>query len=400
MKRIIVVGGSLAGHEAAQCLRSLGYGGQLAVVGAEIHRPYDRYPLSKAYLADELERAGLDIEPEDLDVDWCLGKPATGLDLAGRYVTIDGADRAPFDGLVVATGSRPRVPFPLRLDDTGVFVLRTVEHGTALRAALAGPPCRVVIVGGGLIGAEVASVARTAGHVATLVDSSPTPTSRALGHQVARHLCAVHIERGVRLVPNARVSALDVHAGRVRGVQLHNGEGIEAEVVVIATGTRPNIEWLRTSGLAISDGLLCRDTLHAIGSEVVVGAGDVVQAPHPALDGESVRLEHWASTRHQAMIAARNLLSGPSLARPQSELPTFGTTIHGVKIRVWGFPSHAESSRVVWGSLRDSEAIVAMHRRGRLVAAVAVNADERLTLLRDSWAGDSAAVAAAVTERG
>ncbi len=258
----------------------------------------------------------------------------------------------------------------------------------------------MVIVGGGLIGAEVASVARTAGHVATLVDSSPTPTSRALGHQVARHLCAVHIERGVRLVPNARVSALDVHAGRVRGVQLHNGDGIEAEVVVIATGTRPNIEWLRTSGLASSDGLLCRDTLHAIGSDVVVGAGDVVQAPHPALDGESVRLEHWASTRHQAMIAARNLLTGPSLARPQSELPTFGTTIHGVKIRVWGFPSHAESSRVVWGSLRDSEAIVAMHRRGRLVAAVAVNADERLTLLRDSWAGDSAAVAAAVTERG
>ena len=100
------------------------------------------------------------------------------------------------------------------------------------------------------------------------------------------------------------------------------------------------------------------------------------------------------------MIAARNLLSGPSLARPQSELPTFGTTIHGVKIRVWGFPSHAESSRVVWGSLQDGEAIVAMHRRGRLVAAVAVNANERLTLLRDSWAGDSAAVAAAVTERG
>ena len=162
-------------------------------MGAEIHRPYDRFPLSKGYLAGEMERAGLDIEPEDLDVDWCLGnRLRVSIWLAGTS-PIDGAYRAPFDGLVVATGSRPRVPFPLRLDDTGVFVLRTVEHGTALRAALARPPCRVVIVGGGLIGAEVASVARTAGHVATLVDSSPTPTSRALGHQVARHLCAVHV---------------------------------------------------------------------------------------------------------------------------------------------------------------------------------------------------------------
>jgi NADPH-dependent 2,4-dienoyl-CoA reductase/sulfur reductase-like enzyme len=388
MRRIIVVGASLAGHQAAKCLRGLGYHGQLTIIGAEVHRPYDRYPLSKGYLAGELERGGLDIEPGDLDVDWRLGRTATGLDLAGRYVTIDAADRAPFDGLVVATGSRPRVPFALGGGVGGVFVLRTVEDGTALRAALAGPPCRVVIVGGGLIGAEVASLATTLGHSTTLVDGSAVPTARTLGVLVARHLLSLHVEKGVRLVSFARVSTLDVQTGRVRGLFLDTGQRVEADLVVLATGTRPNIEWLKTSGLTISNGLGCRATLHAKGSDVVVGAGDVVHAPHPALDGESVRLEHWASTRNQAMVAARNLLAGPSLGHPQSELPTFGTTIHGAAVRVLGFPAHAENSQVAWGSLQDGQAIVAMHRRGRLVAAIAVNATDMLTLLRESWAGE------------
>jgi NADPH-dependent 2,4-dienoyl-CoA reductase/sulfur reductase-like enzyme len=221
------------------------------------------------------------------------------------------------------------------------------------------------------------------GHSTTLVDSSPVPTTRALGLDVARHLRTLHAERGVSLVASARVSALDVRAGRVRGVRLHDGRELDADLVVLATGTRPNIEWLGTSGLDVSRGLGCRDTLHAIGSDIVVGAGDVADAPHPALDGESVRLEHWASTRHQARVAAANLLAGPSQGQPQSELPTFGTTIHGVGIRVLGFPSHADDSRVVWGSLQDGEALVTMHRGGRVIAAAAVNAEDKLALLGD-----------------
>ena len=385
MRRVLVVGGSLAGHQAAKCLRDLGYDGDLTVLGTEAHRPYDRYPLSKAFLTGDLDRSGLEIEPRDLDVDWRLGQTATGLDLAGRYVTIDGADRAHFDGLVVATGSRPRVPFPVSPEVGGVFVLRTVEDSTALRAALAGGRSRLVIVGGGLIGAEVASIATAAGHLTTLVDSSRLPTSRALGVRVAEHLRTLHLENGVRLLSSTRVSALDVHAGRIRGVILHTGQRLDADFVVLATGTQPNIEWLQGSGLAVSNGLSCRATLHADRSDMVVGVGDVVHAPHPALDGESVRVEHWASTRHQAKVAATNLLVGPGRGRPQSEPPVFGTTIHGVPIRAVGFPCEADTSEVVWGSIEDGEAIVAMHRRGRLIAAVAVNARDKLTLLADRW---------------
>jgi 3-phenylpropionate/trans-cinnamate dioxygenase ferredoxin reductase component len=386
MRRIIVVGGSLAGHQAARWLRVLGYDRELTVLGAEVHRPYDRYPLSKAYLAGDLDRSGLEIEPHDLDVRWRLGQAATGLDLAGRYVTIDEADRAHFDGLVVATGSRPRAPFSIPGEVAGVFALRTVEDATALKDALSGTRSRLVVVGGGLIGAEVASMATAAGHRATLVESAPLPTSRALGAHVAEHLRTLHVANGVRLLSGTRVRALDVHAGQVGGVYLHTGLRLDADVVVLATGTQPNVEWLHGSGLDLSNGLSCRATLHANGSDVVVGVGDVVHAPHPALDGESVRVEHWASARHQASVAAANLLLGPSRGSPQSELPTFGTTIHGAAIRVLGFPSHADDSEVVWGSIQDGEGLVAMRRRGRLVAAVAVNATDKLPLLQDRWA--------------
>ena len=255
MRRIIVVGGSLAGHQTARWLRVLGFEGELTVLGAEAHRPYDRYPLSKTYLAGDLDRNGLEIEPHDLDVRWRFGQAATGLDLAGRYVTINETDRAHFDGLVVATGSRPRVPFSVSGEVAGVFALRTVEDATALKDALSGARSRLVVVGGGLIGAEVASMATAAGHLATLVDSAPLPTSRALGVRVAEHLRTLHVANGVRLLTGSRVRALDVHGGQVGGVHLNTGLRLDADVVVLATGTQPNVEWLHGSGLDLSNGL-------------------------------------------------------------------------------------------------------------------------------------------------
>lgn len=388
MRHIVVVGGSLAGHHTARCLRALGYAGDLTVYGAEVHGPYDRYPLSKSFLSGDLHRNGLDIEPRDLDVDWQLGRRATGLDLEGRRVAIDDTDHARFDGLVVATGSRPRVDLATRGAASGVHVVRTIEDGASLKAALADGARRLVVVGGGLIGAEVASVASAAGHRTMLVDSSPIPTARALGRVVARRVGELHEEHGVRVLAGVRVRGLDVRGDRVGGVLLDTGERLAADLVVLATGTRPNVEWLAGSGLQTGpDGLRCRATLHAHGSDVVVGVGDVVRAPHPALEGESVRVEHWASTRHQAGIAAANLLAGPARGRSQSQLPTFGTTIHGAAIRVVGFPDKAEDSQVVWGSLEAGEAVVVMRRRGRLVAAAAVNAADKLDDVDDGWPG-------------
>jgi NADPH-dependent 2,4-dienoyl-CoA reductase/sulfur reductase-like enzyme len=382
MKRIVIVGASLAGHCAATALRDLGYDGQLTVMGAERHRPYDRYPLSKAFLTGGLHRPGLDIDGPPADTTWRLGEAATGLDLAGRHVVVEDRARIPFDGLVIASGARPR-DVDAVANVRNAFVLRTVDDAGALRATLESGPQRVVVVGGGLIGAEVAAAAVADGHDTTLVDPSDVPTRRAVGLPIAEHLLRLHRTAGVRVRLGTRTRRLEIRAGVVAGVVLDDGLRLPADVVVMATGTAPNVEWLRGSGLSVSAGLACRPTLHAVGDDRVVGAGDVVTVPHALLDGESLRVEHWASTRDQAALAAANLLAGPGSGRPLTQLPTFGTTIHGARIRSVGFPQVADRSRVVWGSVGSGQALVALGRGSRLVAVVSLNAHERLGQLTD-----------------
>jgi NADPH-dependent 2,4-dienoyl-CoA reductase/sulfur reductase-like enzyme len=166
-------------------------------------------------------------------------------------------------------------------------------------------------------------------------------------------------------------------------VVLDDRTRLSAEVVVMATGTTPNVEWLRRTGLTTSAGLRCGPTLHALGSDRVVGAGDVVRAPHPLLDGASLRVQHWASTLDQADLAAANLLAGTERARPLTALPTWATTIHGARIRAVGFPQVADRGRVAWGSIAAGEALVALGRGRQLVAVVSLNAHDRLVDLTD-----------------
>ncbi len=380
MRRIVIVGGSLAGHRAAQSLRDLGYDGELTVVGSESHRPYDRFPLSKAFLTRHTDRAGLELDDVPSEVIWRLGATATKLDLAGCQVVLDDRTALRFDGLVVASGARPR-DVELVEGVHGAFVLRTVEHAEELRSVLESPARRIVIVGGGLIGAEVAATASAGGHHTTMIDPSDLPTARAVGRPVAEHLQRLHRAAGVHVLRRTRVRELDVRSGAVEGVILEDGRRLPADVVVMATGTTPNVEWLRDSGLDVSGGLRCGRTLHALGSDRVVGAGDVVHAPQELLGGESSRVEHWASTLDHADLAAANLLVGPGEGRPLTDLPTFGTTIHGARIRAVGFPQFADRSLVVWGSMESGKALVALGRGDQVVALVSLDTHERLAPL-------------------
>ncbi|NUR31335.1 MAG: NAD(P)/FAD-dependent oxidoreductase [Catenulispora sp.] len=375
MKTIVVVGASLAGHHAARTLRHLGFDGTLVVIGAEPHHPYDRYPLSKAFLIGDTDRSSLDLVDPGADVSWRLGAEATGVDLFRRVVALDDRTEVSFDGLVVASGARPRDSDTIE-GVAGAFVLRTVEDADRLRRALTGRGGRVVVVGGGLIGAEIASTAVGFGHETTLVDSGDVPTSRSLGLPVAGHVLALHRRAGVRVIPRLRAARLDHSHGRVTGVLLADRTRIPADIVVMATGTKPNVGWLETASLDVRDGLACGPSLHALGNDRVVGAGDAVRAPHPLLRGELVRTEHWASAIDQATLAATNLLHGTTCS--WRAMPRFGTTIHGAGIRAVGFPPLANRSQVLWGAIGTETAVVALFRGNTPVAAVSLNAADRL----------------------
>ena len=385
MKRIVIVGGSLAGHHAAVTLRQRGYDGSVTVIGSERHHPYDRFPLSKAFLTGKMDRRGIDLARDVPNIDWRLGAAATRVDLGAGRVALDTGEKVPFDGLVVAAGARPR-----NLDQVdgvdGAFTFRDVEDAVRLKEALEAPNQGVVVVGGGLIGAELAATAVAQGHHTTLVHPGEIPTVHAVGRPVARHLLSLHREAGVELAPRSRVRSIDTEQGKATGVVLEDGSSIPADVVVMATGTEPNVEWLRGNGLSTDGGLLCTGTLFAVDSSWIVGAGDVIRAPHPVLGPEPVRVEHWAATRDQAALAVENLLAGPSAAWRQTALPEFGTTIHGARLRCVGFPQAADGSRLIWGSLETGAAVFELTGCGRPVGLISVNATPELDRIAvDMW---------------
>lgn len=303
---------------------------------------------------------------------WRLGVSAVGLDVAARQVVLDSGDTLDFDGLVVATGSRARQLGSIA-GVRGTFTLRTVEDADGIRDALASGPRQVAVVGGGLIGSEIASAAVSLGHDVTLISPGSIPALRQLGGLVATHVDRARVAAGVQVVSRSRARGVGRKAGQTAGVLLVDGRWIPAEVVVVAVGTLPNVEWLRGSGLDASDGLLCGRTLHAVGSDVVVGAGDVIRCPHPLAGSTPVRVEHWFSTVDQARLAARNLLLGRDMADPLRTLPQFGTVLHGMDFRVVGFPDLADDDEVVHGSLEVGSAVVSLRRGGLTVAAVSVN---------------------------
>ncbi|MFI6179084.1 NAD(P)/FAD-dependent oxidoreductase [Nonomuraea sp. NPDC051191] len=374
--KIIVVGASLAGLRAVQTLRREGFDGELTLVGAEAHVPYNRPPLSKSVLRgdEDVTLPGA----EELGEEWLRGRRAVRLDAANRTVVLDDGTELGYDGLVIASGARPR-----RLD--GVRTLRTIEDALALRAELDSGHEHVLVIGGGFIGGEVASTARQLGRKVTLVDSGPHPMHAGLGAEAARWLAGHHERNGVELVTGTRVT--DVTDGRVR---LADGRVLSADLVVGGMGVTPNTEWLEGSGLAVDDGVVCEPTLYAAGSADVVAAGDVARWPHRLYDDALIRVEHWSNANEQSAVAARNLLAGPQQAQPFADVPNFATHVHGARIQTAGLPHLADEARVVAGSPEEDRFAVAFARDGVLVGAVAVNAPKDLIRLKRSVAAREA----------
>lgn len=368
---VVVVGASLAGLHAARALRQAGHEGALTVVGEEPRRPYDRPPLSKEVLAGtwEPERTALAGGAEGaLDVEWVLDRVATGLDVEGRRVHLADGTALAWDGLVIATGATPRT-LPRADALAGVHVLRTLDDCLALRADLDAGPARVVVVGAGFIGSEVAATCRGRGLAVTLVEPLPTPLGRVLGGEVGELVAAVHRDHGVDVRLGVGVEELlgDV---RVTGVCLADGTEVEADVVVVGIGVRPCTDWLEGSGLPLADGVVADATCEV--APGIVAAGDVVRWPHPRY-GEELRVEHWDNAIAQGAHAAATLLAGPGGGEPFAPVPWFWSDQYDRKIMLAGRPAGADEVRVVDGSLEERR-FVALYRKGdEVVAALGMN---------------------------
>lgn len=397
MDRIVIVGASLAGVRAAEALRDRGFGGEVTIVGAEARLPYDRPPLSKQILAGawppERTALGDAARYAALGLDFRLGEPATRLDLEGRRVHV-GATSLPYDGLIVATGATPRLlPGTPPLD--GIVTLRTLDDSLALARRLEEKP-RVVVIGAGFIGMEVAATARGRGASVTMVEALKHPFETTLGPRMGTICAALHRRHGVELLCDTRVAGF-AGEGRVEGVRLSCGATIPADVVVVGVGVTPNTSWLASSGLTLNDGVVCDATL-ATSAPGIYAAGDVARWHNPLFD-ERMRVEHWTNAAQQGEVAAANLLAGTGAAEPYAPVPYFWSDQYDVKIQFAGRTS--DDLEIVHGS-PDEGRFVALYRRGdRLWGVCAFNWPRLLVTYRGmiaqraSW-GDAVARAASV----
>ena len=411
--RVVVVGAGMAGLRSADAIRKAGLDGEITVVGAEPHMPYNRPPLSKDGIGAEFDASQLPFRVARAAADsigWRLGAPVVAADLAAANLTLGDGTVLGWDGLVIATGVRSR-----RLDlagpRAGRHAIRTLDDLTALRADLARAR-RVVVVGGGFIGCEVAAAARTRGLDVTVVEPEPLPMRRPLGDELAAELLRRHEARGVRFRLGTAPVAFEGDGiagdgsegdGRVRAVTLTDGTTLDADLVVESVGSVPNTEWLGGNGLDLTDGVACDERLHVLAGgaarDDVVAAGDVARYPHPLLFGASRRIEHWTVATDTAKYAAASLaraLSGSVSGEDHpadggfSAVPTFWSDQYDLRIQSFGVTGLPDV-RVLEGDL-DGDVAIGYHHEGLLAGVVLIGLGGRYVHYRAEIAATIAAL--------
>ena len=388
LRRVVVVGSSLAGLRACETLRSEGFDGDVVLVGAENETPYDRPPLSKKVLAGEWDVDRIRLrKPDDLAglaLDMRLGSAAVALDLQARVVTLADGSRLPFDGLVIATGAMPRrLPKQPILD--GVVELRTLANSIALRDRIADGTARVTVIGAGFIGLEVAATARQRGCVVTVLEGAPAPLIRGLGAEMGTAVAAVHTRNGVDLRCGVGVAGIEGGGARVTGVRLADGTLVESDVVVVGVGVAPATQWLAASGLVLGDGIVCDATLQT-SAPGIYAAGDCARWPNAVFagfDDELMRIEHWTNAAEQGAAAARNMLavSRGEAATPYESVPFFWSDQFDSRIQFVGRAHGGDDIHVFAGNtlskdglLNDGQNFVALYGyQGRLRGVLGVN---------------------------
>ncbi|MFI6470131.1 NAD(P)/FAD-dependent oxidoreductase [Streptomyces sp. NPDC050516] len=390
--RVVVAGASLGGLRAAEQLRAAGWTGPITVVGDEPHMPYNRPPLSKRVLAGTAPFTSLPLTPRanTADVEWRLGARVAGARLRDRVVVLEDGEELGFDGLVVATGLRSRrlrCPGPSG-PGSGRHTVRTLADVRALRAELSLPNVRLVVIGAGFIGCEVAATAVGLGVAeVTVVDVEPLPMLRPLGGLLAGALLRRHEERGVRFALGTVIAGFE-GGDRVTGVALSDGRVLAADVVVESVGSVANTEWLAGNGLDLSDGVLTDEHLRvrragdgaggteadAAGLPYVVAVGDVARFPNARYDGVPRRVEHWSipgdTAKHAARALAAQLLSHTRDLTPFAPLPSFWSDQYDFRLQSFGSPELGHDDVRLLDGEADGDMLVGYHRDGHLIGVV------------------------------
>jgi 3-phenylpropionate/trans-cinnamate dioxygenase ferredoxin reductase component len=365
----VIVGAALAGAKAAETLREEGFDGQVVLLGAEPHRPYERPPLSKDYLRGEAERDAAFVHEEgfyaEKDIDLRTSSPVESVDADAREVELASGERIGYSKLLLATGAEPRLlPLP-GADLDGVHYLRTFEESDTLREAIE-KGGHAVVIGAGWIGSEVAASARTKGMDVTLIEQLSYPLERVIGPEVGEIYAAIHSDHGTEVLGGAGVEAIEGD-GRAERVRLKGGKTVDADLVVIGVGVAPRTKLAQVAGLATDNGILADERLATAAGDIFV-AGDVANAYHPFYE-QRVRVEHWHNALEQGPAAARNMLGK---GEPYERIPYFFSDQYDVGMEYAG---HApEYDQVVFRGDVDGREFIAFWLQGsRVLAGMNVN---------------------------
>jgi NADPH-dependent 2,4-dienoyl-CoA reductase/sulfur reductase-like enzyme len=384
LNRIVIIGAGAAGLTTAETLRRLGFGGEIMMVHAERTPPYDRPPLSKQVLAGTWAPEKVLLRSpaalEKLSLDWHHGVQAIRLDVEGHRVELSDGKLLEFEVAVIATGLTPR-SLASGHDLQGVFVLRTLADALALRHALAVGK-RLVVVGGGFLGLEAAATAHQLGLEVEVIEPLPICLEGPLGREIGERVMQMQIAHGVRLRNGIGVRRLigdqeSGDGGAVTAVELQDGSMSPADVVLVAIGAQPTMDWLAGSGLTLQNGLVCNAFCEA--APDIYAAGDVANWCHPYLNRQ-VRLEHRMNATEQGQAVARNILGEQ---RPFAPLPFFWSDQFDVKVQMYGIASRGAEMRIVEGALHDDRFVAAYYEEGeRLVAVLGWNSPKHLLSYR------------------
>lgn len=375
MTSVLIVGASLAGIRCATALRRADFDGEITLVGDETHCPYDRPPLSKQFLSGEWEADRLALvqptEWDELDITFLPGRRAVGLNVATRTVTLDEGEELSAESIVIATGARPR-----QLPDAdgvgGVHVVRTIDDSASLHADLSSGPKKVVVIGAGFIGAEVAATAHGAGHQVTLVEAAAVPMERGLGPVIGKICGDLHRREGVDLRLSTAVAGLHGDSA-VDRVELVDGSMLDADVVVVGIGVVPNTEWLADSALeldpTLGNGVVTNERCEAAPN--IYAAGDVACFPNEAFGGERMRIEHWENAVEQGTYVGRRIAGVE--ADPFAPVPWFWSDQYSYKIQLAGRPLGTDEMQIIDGSVEDDRFATIFGRDGQLTGVFGLN---------------------------